>query len=69
MTREPDWALATWEGNRRIQRREFQALSFREKVRVIESLGEVTEFFARRATARAAMVSEARRSYGESAGN
>jgi hypothetical protein len=63
MADEPDWTLATWEGNRRIQHREFQALSFREKLRVIESLGEVTDFFARRASIRA--VKEADRSYGD----
>jgi hypothetical protein len=63
MAGEPDWTLATWEGNRRIQHREFQALTFREKLRVIESLGEVSDFFARRAKGRAAAVKEAERSY------
>ena len=63
MPDEPDWTLATWEGNRRIQHREFQALSFREKLRIIESLGEVTDFFARRASIRA--VKEADRPYGD----
>jgi hypothetical protein len=68
MTREPDWTLATWEGNRRIQHREFQALSFREKLRAIEDLGEVTEFFMRRAKERAALVKEGKQSYGEPSG-
>lgn len=53
MAVEPDWTLATWEGNRRIQHREFQSLSFREKLRAIERLGEVTDFFSRRASIRA----------------
>jgi hypothetical protein len=51
-----DWTLATWEGNRLRQHREFQALTFREKLRVVESLGEVTRFFALRARIRAAAV-------------
>ena len=68
MTPEPDWTLATWEGNRLAQHREFQALSFRNRLRAIENLGEVTEFFAFRATQRAAMVKEAKRSYGDGAG-
>ena len=63
MAGEPDWTLATWEGNRLAQHRAFQALSFREKLRVIEDLGEVTEFFANRAKARAAAVKEAERTY------
>lgn len=46
MTQEPDWALATWEGNRRQQHRDFQALSFREKLDVIEQLEEVAGYFA-----------------------
>jgi hypothetical protein len=61
MAAEPDWTRATWEGNRLAQHRAFQSLSFREKLRVIEDLGEVTEFFARRAKARAAAVQEAER--------
>jgi hypothetical protein len=60
MADQPDWTLVTWEGNRRRQHREFQALTFREKLRVIESLGEVTAFFARRAKARVAAVREPR---------
>lgn len=63
MAGEPDWTLGTWEGNRLIQHRAFQALSFREKLRVIEDLGEVTEFFVCRAKARAAAVKEAERTY------
>jgi hypothetical protein len=49
--------------HRLAQHRVFQALSFRDKLWVIEDLGEVTEFFARRAKARAAAVKEAERSY------
>jgi hypothetical protein len=65
MAGEPDWTLATWEGNRLAQHRAFQALSFRDKVRAIENLGEVTEFFVHRAKARAAAMKEAERSYGD----
>lgn len=63
MVDQADWILATWAGNRLSQHREFQALPFREKLRVVESLGEVTEFFALRARARAAAVKEPRPSY------
>jgi hypothetical protein len=62
---EPDWTLGTWEGIRRAQQREFQALSFRDKLRALENLGEVTDFFAGRAKARSATVKEGDRSYGE----
>ena len=65
MTHEPDWSLATWEGLRSARHREFQALSFRDKLQVIENLGEVTEYFALRAKKRAAMVQERKQSYGE----
>ena len=41
-----DWHLTTWEGNRRRQHEEFRRLSFREKLAVIEQLGEVSAFFA-----------------------
>ena len=58
MSEAPDWSLATWEGNRRRQHLDFQALSFREKLQVIENLGEVTDFFAQRARARAARARE-----------
>lgn len=46
MTEEIDWTLATWEGTRRRQHREFRALSFREKVRVLEQLDEVARALA-----------------------
>lgn len=52
MNEEVDWNLTTWEGNRRQQHREFLALSFREKLGVIEELGEVVSFFAQRRQAR-----------------
>ena len=48
MSDEIDWSLTTWEGNRRRQHEEFRALSFREKVAVIEQLGEVEELLAKR---------------------
>ncbi len=47
-----DWSAATWEGHRLRQLREFQALPLREKLEVIEQLGEVAEFFAMRRRAR-----------------
>jgi hypothetical protein len=49
MPDEIDWTLTTWEGNRRRQHEDFLALSFREKVALIEQLGEVSEFFRRKA--------------------
>lgn len=47
-----DWQGVTFEGNRRLQQEEFRALSFRDKLKVIEQLALVTEHFARRRTAR-----------------
>lgn len=49
MTEEIDWTLATWEGSRRQQHREFLALSLREKIQVLEDLGEVARVLAPRA--------------------
>ncbi len=46
MADEVDWSLATFEGIRRRHRERFAALSFREKVLVVEQLAEVTEHFA-----------------------
>ena len=37
-----DWSLATWEGGRRQQHRDFLALPFRRKLELIEELGEVS---------------------------
>jgi hypothetical protein len=48
MSDHADWNAASWEGSRRLQQREFLALSLREKLAVIEQLGEVAEFFGRR---------------------
>lgn len=48
MPDEPDWSLATWDGNRRRQHREFFALPFRDKLRVIEELAEVAGIFRHR---------------------
>ena len=47
-----DWQGVTFEGNRRLQQEEFRALSFRDKLKVIEQLALVTEHFARRRAAR-----------------
>ena len=51
------WRLATWEGNRRRQHQEFRALPLREKIAIIEQLGEVTELFAARRRVRGLPVS------------
>lgn len=47
-----DWSITTWEGNRLRQHREFRALPFREKMEVIEQLGEVGALFAERRRSR-----------------
>jgi hypothetical protein len=39
---DADWATATWEENRLLQQRAFRALSFRQKVAVLEEMGRVT---------------------------
>jgi hypothetical protein len=39
------WERGRWEGNRRVQHEEFMALSFREKLREIERMGEVAALF------------------------
>lgn len=38
---EIDWALATFDGVRRAQEREFLALSFREKLLRLEQMSDV----------------------------
>jgi hypothetical protein len=58
MHEQVDWSLATWEGNRRRQHQDFLALSFREKLRIIEQLGEVADAFAERRRARGLPVSD-----------
>ena len=58
MADSSDWSLATWEGNRLQQHRDFLALPFREKLRVLEHLGEVASFFAERRKARGLAVRE-----------
>lgn len=40
-----DWSVTTFEGNRLRQHQEFMRLSFREKLLVIERLGELTPLF------------------------
>ena len=47
MAEEIDWSLTTWEGSRREQHRRFLALSLRDKLAVVESLGEMAAHFAR----------------------
>ena len=51
------WEMASWEGLRRRQHQEFQALSLREKLAIIEQLGEVAAFIAERRRARGLPVS------------
>jgi len=46
------WDDGKWENHRRRQHREFHALPLREKLALIEQLGEVVEFFAERRRAR-----------------
>ena len=53
MTDPIDWRATTWRENRRRQHLEFLSLTFREKMRVIEDLGEVAAFFQERRQARA----------------
>jgi hypothetical protein len=36
-----DWAAATYEGNRRLQRRAAMALSLREKIQCLEDMEEL----------------------------
>jgi hypothetical protein len=43
-----DWKSTTWRENRRRQHREFQSLSFREKMKRIEEMAEVAARFRRR---------------------
>lgn len=47
-----DWSAAGWQESRRRQHREFLALPLREKLAIVEQLGEVAEFFAARRRAR-----------------
>jgi hypothetical protein len=56
MSEPIDWSVTTWEGNRRRQHREFRALPFREKMEIIERMGEVEALFAARRRARGAPV-------------
>ncbi len=51
-----DWGVTSWEGHRLRQHLEFRALTFRDKLMVIEQLGEVAAFFAERRRARGAPV-------------
>jgi hypothetical protein len=57
MPDEAIWRLGTWEGNRRRQHEEFRALPLREKIAIIEQLGEVTALFAARRRGRGLPVS------------
>jgi hypothetical protein len=57
MPDEAIWRLGTWEGNRRRQHEEFRALPLREKIAIIEQLGEVTALFAARRRVRGLPVS------------
>lgn len=52
MAEASSWNFASWEANRRRQHLEFLALPLREKLVIIEQLGEVAEHFAARRRAR-----------------
>ena len=52
-----DWGAASWDGQRRLQHREFQRLPLREKLAIIEQLGEVAAYFEARRIARGLPVS------------
>ena len=43
MSPDFDWSATTWEGHRRAQQEEFMRLPFREKIQIMEDLGEVAE--------------------------
>ncbi len=58
MTEPIDWSLTTWEGNRLAHHRAFLALSFREKLLVIEQFGEVADMLARSRIVREKPVDE-----------
>ena len=47
-----DWGVASWEGHRRRQHREFRALLLREKLAIIEQPGGAAAFFVERRRAR-----------------
>lgn len=47
MPEEIDWTVTTWEGNRRRQHAEFRALSLREKLVIIEQMGDVNDLLQR----------------------
>ncbi len=52
MAESGDWSGAGWREHRRRQHLEFLALPLREKLAVVERLGEVAEYFAARRRAR-----------------
>ena len=56
-----DWSVTTFEGNQLQQQREFLALPLREKLKIIEEMCEVSDFF----TARRAAASRAAPSSGD----
>ncbi|HEY3216541.1 MAG TPA: hypothetical protein VGK93_08610 [Candidatus Eisenbacteria bacterium] len=54
------WSAAGWHEHRRRQHREFLALSFREKLAILEQMGEVAGFFAQRRATRGLRVATRR---------
>ena len=48
MADDVDWQVVTFAGNRRRRHEEFRALPLREKLKVIEQLSEVAEYFRTR---------------------
>lgn len=52
MPDETDWSLTTFEGLRRRQNQEFRALPLREKLRCLEEMSELVEYFAAKSAER-----------------
>lgn len=48
MDDEDGWEHTTWQGNRRRQHLEFLALPLREKLLIVEQMGEVAEELERK---------------------
>ncbi len=62
MPESADCTLPSWAESRLRQHREFLALPFRQKVVILEQLGEVAEHFAARRRARGLPVADMRAS-------
>lgn len=60
MTTKPDdpidWNLTTWKGSRLDQHRKFKALTFAQKLELVEQLSETATFFSKKARSAANVV-------------